>query len=335
METPLPQTLHLRDAAENRDSIRIASKMLAAGELVVFPTETVYGLGADATNPAAVKRIFEAKGRPADNPLIVHVPDVESVSRAASHVPPEALELFRRFSPGPLTVVLERSAAIPSEVSAGLPTVAVRIPRHPVAIELLRLAGVPIAAPSANLSGKPSPTTFDMALRAMDGRVAAILDGGDCDVGLESTVVRATGEGFVILRPGLVPAEMIAEATGAKVSYAVHPRETAASPGTRHPHYRPKAKVVTVPAAELAKAVASFGGAKVGALCLAGSEAGLAAGGHVFVETFADVRHYARRLYAAFADMDARGVEVVVAESVVESGAGVALLNRIHRAAGN
>lgn len=329
----MPHTLLIRDAADNPDSIRIAAKFLAAGELVVFPTETVYGLGADATNPDAVRRIFEAKGRPADNPLIVHVPDVESVKRVAAHVPPEALELFRHFSPGPLTVVLERSPSILPEVSAGLSTVAVRIPRHPVALELIRLAGVPVAAPSANLSGKPSPTTFAMAVHAMDGRVAAILDGGDCDMGLESTVVRATGEGFVILRPGLVTAEMIAEATGAKVSYAVHPAETAASPGTRHPHYRPRAKVVITSADELTSIIEGFAGSKVGVLCLAASRENLPAGGNVFVETFEDARHYARRLYAAFADMDAWGAEVVVAQSVEESGAGVALMNRLRRAA--
>lgn len=195
-------------------AITRAADIIRRGGLVAFPTETVYGLGATATDAAAVRRIFQAKGRPADNPLIVHVSDYEQLNAVAASLPEGAAELVDRFWPGPLSLVLPRSGAIPDEVSAGLPTVAVRMPSHPVALRLIARAGVPIAAPSANRSGRPSPTMASHVLADLAGRIDAVIDGGPCPVGVESTVLDLTGAVPLILRPGAITAEAIAKCLG-------------------------------------------------------------------------------------------------------------------------
>ena len=186
-----------------------AAKALRDGQLVAFPTETVYGLGADALNPDAVARIFAAKGRPGDNPLIVHVARVEDIVRLTTSVPPLAVSLLDAFAPGPLTIILPRSSVVPDNVTAGLDTVAVRIPAHPVARRLIELAGVPVAAPSANRSGRPSPTRAWHVADDLDGVIPYIIDGGACEFGLESTVLDLTGPAPQILRPGAITAEAI------------------------------------------------------------------------------------------------------------------------------
>lgn len=237
-----------------------AGALLKAGQLVVFPTETVYGLGADALNEDACKQIFEAKGRPQDNPLIVHIHDRVQLDLLTVSLPPGADALMQEFWPGPLTLVLPKSSSVGSVVTAGLDTVGIRMPHHPVAREVLRCAGTPVAAPSANRSGKPSPTTYAMACSAMTGRVAAIVDGGDCENGLESTVLgwaqgqihvsdschENPGTGWVILRPGSVTREDLSRVLGPLLLPPVHPANeslTVRSPGTRHPHYRPRSPV--------------------------------------------------------------------------------------------
>ncbi len=332
----MTQTLIIRDPLHSPASLDAAAKILLDGGLIVFPTETVYGLGADARNAAAVRSIFAAKGRPADNPLIVHVRSLEAVRLAATHVPPAALELFHRYSPGPLTLVLDRSDAIPPEVSAGLPTVAVRIPGHPVALALLERAGVPVAAPSANLSGRPSPTTFGMALESMNGRAGAIIDGGDCELGLESTVVRVTDSKAVILRPGFVTAEMIAETTGLPVreagSHAKH--ETAHSPGTKYAHYKPDARVVTASPEDVASILETYAGERVTVLCLESASGNLTPREGVRVVRFVNVREYSRMLYRCFAEADSEGSSLIVAETVLPEGVGAALMNRLRKASG-
>lgn len=222
-----------------------AAAVLRAGGLVVFPTETVYGLGADATSPTAVARIFTAKGRPNDNPLIVHVAGEDQLTSVSHEVTPLAAALLQRFAPGPITVVVRRSPTLAPAVSAGLDTVGVRIPELPLARAFLRAAGCPVAAPSANRSGSPSPTRAAHVLEELAGEVDAVLVGPDCRIGLESTVVDARGPEPIVLREGGVTLEAL-RAAFPKARLASSEDATEHSPGTRHRHYAPKARVVLV-----------------------------------------------------------------------------------------
>ena len=218
----------------------VAAAALRAGRLVAFPTETVYGLGANALDPAAVARLFAAKGRPATNPLIVHVADAAELPAVVSDVPHLAAKLIATFWPGPLTLVLPKNPAVPDAVTAGGPTVAVRCPNHPLALELLRAAGVPVAAPSANRSGELSPTTADHVLASLDGRIDFVLDGGACPGGLESTVLDATGPLPRLLRPGLVSVEQLQAAVGKVLFGPASDTGPARSPGLLTRHYAPR-----------------------------------------------------------------------------------------------
>ncbi|NLZ44087.1 MAG: threonylcarbamoyl-AMP synthase [Clostridia bacterium] len=230
--------------------LREAAAILQQGGLVAFPTETVYGLGAAVTHPQAVQRVYSVKGRPADNPLIVHLDSYERLPLVAAAIPPAARRLAGKFWPGPLTMVLPKKATIPEEVSAGLPTVAVRVPAHPVALRLLALAGVPVAAPSANLSGRPSPTLGSHVAEDLDGLVEMILDAGPTGVGLESTVLDLTGKTPRILRPGGVTREMLEEVFGAggvdEADPAAMESGRPLAPGMKYRHYAPKAPLYLV-----------------------------------------------------------------------------------------
>lgn len=242
METRI---LDATDASTRDAAVAEAARLLKRGELVAFPTETVYGLGASALDEAAIKRVFEVKGRPVDNPLIVHVASVDEIADVAS-VDERALTLARRFMPGPLTIVLPACDAIPRAARAGLDTVAVRIPDHYVARQLLAAAG-PLVGPSANLSGAPSPTTAEHVLRDLSGSIAAIVDGGPCRIGIESTVVDLSGATPVILRPGSIDSTEIEEVLGVAVTTSSGSQR---SPGTRHRHYAPSIPVRLVIADE-------------------------------------------------------------------------------------
>ena len=225
--------------------LKDAAEIIKGGGLVVFPTETVYGLGANALDPDAARRIYEAKGRPSDNPLIIHLPSVDEVKKYAC--PPDIyFELAERFLPGPLTVVMPKKDVIPDTVSAGLPTVAVRVPSHPIASRLCRLASVPIAAPSANLSGRPSVTTLKAAIEDMDGRADMIIDGGESDIGLESTIISLAGEP-TLLRPGGITFEQLRSVIpDIKIGGAVKEKYDgrAIAPGMKYRHYAPDMPVV-------------------------------------------------------------------------------------------
>lgn len=225
------------------DDISLAAQLLQEGEVVAFPTETVYGLGALLFSHLAIKKIFDVKGRPSDNPLIAHISRVEEVEKLAIEIPEDFYKLAERFFPGPLTIVLKRSPGVPAIVSAGLPTIAVRCPVHPLAQKLLQAVRTPIAAPSANVSGRPSSTSAEHVLEDFDGKIPAILDGGSSEFGLESTVVSLYDpEKPVLLRPGSITAEQIEMVIGKKLSC---PNETTlvASPGMKYRHYAPKAPV--------------------------------------------------------------------------------------------
>lgn len=242
------QTQYFNAIVQKENGTRLAGSIIRAGGLVAFPTETVYGLGANGLDAAAVARIFEAKGRPSDNPLILHVAKKSDVKDLWTRIPEEARLLMDAFWPGPLTLVFNRSSKVPDEVAAGLPTVAVRMPAHKTALALIRASGMPIAAPSANLSGRPSPTTAAHVQADLDGKVDVILDGGPCRVGLESTVLSLVGTP-TILRPGGITREMLEAVVGpVEVARAVleplEEGEKAASPGMKYKHYAPDAQVL-------------------------------------------------------------------------------------------
>lgn len=305
------------------DGLAAAGELLRAGGLVAFPTETVYGLGAHALDAAAVRRVFEAKGRPVDNPLIVHLAGPERLGELAAEVTPLAARLAEVFWPGPLTLVLDARGAVPRVTTGGLDTVAVRVPDHPVALALLEEAEVPVAAPSANRSGRPSPTTPGHVLADLGGRIDAVVDGGSTVIGVESTVVDARGTTPVVLREGAVTREALgldAEAAGG---------DPERSPGTRHHHYRPACQVEVAPpggaaarAAELAQA-----GHRVGLLATVPAPDGVTELGR-----FDDAGGLAAMLYAALRHAEDTGLEVVVAEGVAEHGIGRAVMDRLRRA---
>ena len=236
---------------EIEDKIGAAAKILQDGGLVGIPTETVYGLGANALDGTAVKRIFEAKGRPQDNPLIIHVTGAQWLPRYCADVPPLAYVLARKFWPGPLTMILKRRPIIPDETTAGLDTVAVRCPNHPVTLAIIREAGIPIAAPSANLSGRPSCTTAQDVLEDMDGRISGVVDGGPCAVGVESTILDLTCDPPRLLRPGGLPLEDLERLIGKidvdkAVNGALAEGEKPKAPGMKYRHYAPKAPVTVI-----------------------------------------------------------------------------------------
>ncbi|MFW6313111.1 MAG: L-threonylcarbamoyladenylate synthase [Spirochaetota bacterium] len=333
--------------SSKREAILEAARAIRSGRLVVFPTETVYGLGADAFDADAVAGIFAAKRRPADNPLIVHVADLEDLERVTRHASSVARDLFARFAPGPLTLVLPAHRDLAPAVTAGLSTVAVRFPAHSVAIELLRACARPIAAPSANRSGEPSPTTVEMARASLGAAVGVYLDGGPCRVGLESTVASVSDEAVTILRPGAVTADDIRAAlSGVRVEYAtVGASEPSPSPGLRHRHYQPRAEVLAVeplPGAEarvagLARPVAVIGRhADVKALNSALGRGGESPEEHSWsaVREAADIGEYARNLYRWFVELDTLGVKTIVAVMPPADGIGLALRDRLERASG-
>ena len=308
-----------------------ARRALLAGDLVAFPTETVYGLGADATNPRAVAGIFEAKGRPGDNPLIVHVSSLEE-AEALGAFDDRARLLADRFWPGPLTLVVEADPRIPEEVRAGLPTVAIRMPRHPLALDLIRRTGVPVAAPSANRSGRPSPTDAASVREDLEGRVAVILDGGPTEVGLESTVVDVTGDRVVLLRPGGLPAEAL-EAICGPLGCPEGEDLMRRSPGTRHRHYAPRVPLWLWDGEDLPD--------PVGHLEAQGEPWGyvgiLPPPGRPSCALRADHREaYAALLFRALRRLEAQGVRGILAECPCGSeGIDRALRDRLLRASGS
>ncbi|MGA1193754.1 MAG: L-threonylcarbamoyladenylate synthase [Kiritimatiellia bacterium] len=306
----------------------VAAKFIGDGLVVAFPTETVYGLGADALNPDAVKRIFKAKGRPADNPLIVHMGDISMLERVAKSIPRRAESLMTSFFPGPLTLVLPRHPNVPLEVTAGLDTVGVRFPAHPVASAFLKACCVPVAAPSANRSGRPSPTTWGAVDDEMNGRISCILKGGPSEVGLESTVVDCTGGQLIILRQGAVSLEMLrAVAPKIRVSDRLEAQEPARSPGLKYRHYAPRVRVVLVdhPTSIEAKPGERF------------AYIGLTAKGlrrkPVLSKSCRGVPAYARSVFAFFRACEQSGATVIYAQRVEASGLGRALMDRLQRAA--
>lgn len=324
--------------------IAAAAALLRAGGLAAFPTETVYGLGGDALSPEAVAAIFAAKGRPAEDPLIVHLADAAELPRVAAAAPPAALALAAACWPGPLTLVLPRGPAVPLAVSAGRETVAVRVPAHPVARALIAAAGTPLAAPSANRFGHTSPTTAAHVLADLDGRIDAVLDGGPTPIGVESTVLDLTGPAPTLLRPGGVSLEQLRELLG-DVVVGGRPAGPGgmASPGLLERHYAPRSPMVLVvgrPGAALAwlraRAAAELAAGRRVGLLVPDEDAAALAGLGADVEPLGpagDPEGVARRLYGALRDLDARRPDLILARDLGEAGIARAIRDRLARAA--
>ncbi|MBO8165326.1 MAG: threonylcarbamoyl-AMP synthase [Brevibacillus sp.] len=336
------------DDEKNYAQIVDAARLIRQGEVVAFPTETVYGLGANALSDQAVEKIFRAKGRPSDNPLIVHISDREQLSMVARDVPKQAERLMERFWPGPLTLILPKQALVAERVTAGLDAVGVRMPDHQLARALIREAGVPIAAPSANRSGRPSPTTAKHVLADLDGRIAGVLDGGSAGVGVESTVLDVTAQPAMILRPGGITREQLAEVLG---EVAVDPAlareaEQPRSPGMKYTHYAPQGELWVVdgePEAVRERMLellnsASRAGLKTGVLAPAETvhwwqqqhcaDLVLRCGAN------SDLSAAARELYACLRRFDEEQVAYIVAQAFPRTGLGAAIMNRLEKAAG-
>lgn len=363
------------DGQKNKETIQMAARLIREGSLVAFPTETVYGLGADALNPQASQKIYAAKGRPSDNPLIVHISDMEDLKKIALHIPPKAEKLAERFWPGPLTMIFEKGAAVPLETTGGLRTVAVRMPSHPIALALIREAGGFIAAPSANTSGRPSPTLAEHVVEDLEGRIPMILDGGPVGIGIESTIVDFTEAIPTVLRPGYITQEMLREAIGevrmdpglaqeqaeagrnaaaggvqgqasgqaGKIRNAGNGRLRPKAPGMKYRHYAPKAELILVEGVQeqvqaRINALAQEGaadGKRIGIIATDETEGFYAAGIVKSIGARASEDSIARHLYGILREFDQLGVDRIYSESFPSTGLGQAVMNRLLKAAGH
>ena len=331
-----------------KEKICEAAAIIREGGLVAFPTETVYGLGADAMNAEAVLELFAAKNRPLDNPPIVHVEKVSDVYKLTENVPPKAELLMKKFWPGPLTLVFVRSNLVPDVTTAGLETVAIRMPKNNVALALIKASGCPIAAPSANLSGKPSPTSANHVFKDLDGRIDAILDGGSTQIGVESTVLDVSVDPPVLLRPGGISLEILRKTLGDVklhpfiTAEAELPPEKTRSPGMRHKHYAPKAQVILIEG--IVPAVMSKVKELTGACWLENKKVGVLATDETawayeadVVKTLGTRRNVdtmAANLYRLLREFDEENIDIIIAEGVPTEGLGLAVMNRLRKAAG-
>ena len=303
------------------DSPEDAAEFIRSGGIVAFPTETVYGLGADVFNESAIEKIFKAKRRPADNPLIVHVSDRRQIEIVAAEVTTSAEKLINSFFPGPLTVVLKKRAEIPLIATAGLDTVGIRMPKHGIAQVFLKACRTPVVAPSANISGRPSPTTCNAVYQDLNGSIDCILEGEATEIGLESTVLDCTGEFTVLLRPGAISIDRLRDVVPDIVDGTVSKVEVR-SPGMRHKHYSPRARVMLIAAADVVDApeVSGF------------------IGMHDRTDMFAakklcsNADDYARKLFEFFRECDRREIHTIYCETVPDAGIGMALMDRLRRA---
>ena len=343
MSVAMEQTEYLTRVlpADSQAAIAEAAALLRRGELVAFPTETVYGLGADGLNAAAVQKIFRAKGRPQDNPLILHVPSADWLARLCDPVPAAARELAARYWPGPLTMILPRRPMVPDAVTAGLDTVGVRCPAVPAVREMILSAGVPVAAPSANTSGRPSPTMAGHVLEDMQGKIPLILDGGPCSVGVESTIVDLTVSPPRLLRPGGITLEQLELILGpvavdAAVTRAMGAGEKPRAPGMKYRHYAPRAPVTAVTGrpADSARWIAAHAAAGDGVICFAEFERDFPACAVQSLGPAADAQAHAQRVFDALRAFDETSVPQIYAQCPDPAGLDLAVVNRLQKAAG-
>jgi L-threonylcarbamoyladenylate synthase len=329
------------DKKEIYSQVVDASKLLAEGQVVAFPTETVYGLGADATSDQAVQLIFQAKGRPSDNPLIVHIASIDQLNKLVTEIPEQAEKLMASFWPGPLTIILPSKKSVSSYVTAGLSSVGIRMPDHPVALALIEQSGKPIAAPSANTSGKPSPTTATHVWDDLNGRIAGIVDGGPTNVGVESTVIDCTQLPPMILRPGSITPKMISEVIGqievdpATTNHAEKPK----SPGMKYTHYAPNAQMILVDGNQefINKLIhkEQKNGKKVGILSTEENKAAYQADVVIACGYRSELETVASGLYDSIRQFNEARVDIIFSEMFPNEGIGIAIMNRLWKACGH
>jgi L-threonylcarbamoyladenylate synthase len=325
---------------ENQKRIQ---QTIKKGGLVVFPTETVYGIGADATNPEAVKKIFEAKGRPTDNPLIVHLAFQKDLDQCVLSIPELAYPLMTQFWPGPLTLVFKKKTIIPPEVSGGLDTVGIRIPSSEVARDVIRAAGVPICAPSANLSGKPSSTLFKHVLEDFSGKVDIMIDGGQVSIGLESTVLDLTTPIPVLLRPGAITKKMIEETLHMGIMDATHEevRDIPKSPGMKYTHYAPKGEVNIIEGSfehvvtYINQQVRIYQPDEVGVIAPNEYMQSISAHYKVNLGSLTNLNEVAKNIFLALRQMDALKIKIILIPALPAEDLGQAIMNRLTKAAGH
>lgn len=317
------------------NSVKIAADFIKKGEVAAFPTETVYGIGANAYDEKAVRKIFKAKGRPADNPLIVHVAQKKDIAVLASVITPSAKKIIKEFFPGPVTVILKKNEIVPDVVTASLDTIAIRMPASKIARKLIKLSGVPIAAPSANLSGSPSPTNFIHVLRDMRNKIPCVLVGPGAKYGLESTVIDCTGKFPVILRPGSITLEQIKKLD----KNAVYQKRVGKikSPGQKYRHYSPKAnvKLVKREASNVKREMSNVKRETSNVKRVKEAFIGLSkkfAKGFERVKVCRSIEEYAKNLFSFFRECDELGIKTIYCEQVHEKGIGAAIMNRLRKA---
>lgn len=344
MET---RVVRMTEEQIDMELIREAGKIIRDGGLVAFPTETVYGLGGDALNPLSSRKIYAAKGRPSDNPLIVHIADQQALSSIVGEIPGNAWKLAERFWPGPLTMILHKSDRVPRETTGGLETVAVRMPANRIAQEMIRAAGGYVAAPSANRSGRPSPTVARYVAEDLAGRVEMIIDGGDVEIGLESTIVDLTSDRPMVLRPGYITRQdlenVLSEVEEDRTLMEADAGQAPKAPGMKYRHYAPKGEMTVVKGVE--EQVVSYINERCRECRDAGRRTGVIATDETLSGYCADVcrsvgcRHdeeaIARELYRILREFDDEAVEVIYAEAFDDYGIGRAIMNRLLKAAGH
>lgn len=342
--------IQIDNVKARKEALYEAGELIRRGEVVAFPTETVYGLGANGLDADACAKIYQAKGRPSDNPLILHVANRSMIDQIAARIPEKVEKLIAAFCPGPITLILPRKAIVPDRITGGLATVGVRMPEHDVARALIAAAGVPIAAPSANISGRPSPTTAESVLVDMEGKIPMVLDGGACDFGVESTIVDATGDKAIILRPGAITKEMLEEVLG-EGSVIIDPALVGAdsvpkAPGMKYTHYAPKAPLTLIEGmpTRMARAFQR----EVKRLQSEGHIVGVMASHEVLKELkellpqelMADYGHQgnlpaiAANIYEALRSFDEKEADILLGEGTTSEGLGLAIMNRLHKASG-
>jgi L-threonylcarbamoyladenylate synthase len=342
----LTQYVSMTEENIDEEIIAKAGEILREGGLVAFPTETVYGLGGDALNPESSRKIYAAKGRPSDNPLIVHICRMEDLPRIVQEIPEEAKKLAKAFWPGPLTMIFRKSEAVPYETTGGLETVAVRFPSNRIASALIAAEGGYIAAPSANRSGRPSPTIARYCREDLDGRVEMIIDGGEVGIGLESTIIDLTEEKPTILRPGYITQKMLDEILGSvdidRTILSADCKEKPKAPGMKYRHYAPKGDLTVVEGEpqkvaeyinrELKKAREN--GARTGVICTDETKAMYQADCVKSAGSRSDEEEIARELFRILREFDDEGCEIMFSESFRSQGIGMAIMNRLMKAAG-
>lgn len=336
----------LREGKDIKEGVKKAAEIIKRGGLVAFPTETVYGLGANGLDENAVPKIYEAKGRPSDNPLILHISKLDEIEDIVKEIPKSALILAEEFWPGPLTMVFKKSERIPYRTTGGLESVAIRMPSNKIARELIKAAGVPIAAPSANSSGRPSPTKAAHVIYDLDGKIDMVIDGGEVDIGIESTIVDVTGEVPVILRPGFITEKMLSEAIGRveidEVVKSLNPDKDLKpkAPGMKYRHYAPRGKMTIYKGSHskvverINEEISKLEGKKTGVLATDETKSYYRADIIISLGSREDGESIAHNLFDALRKFDDEDVEFIYSEGFDENKLGFAIMNRLHKSAG-